>query len=485
VSAPSLGPLNVNFTQAGLDLVQSWINAPSGNHGLIVSNTSTADGADFYSRESANAMARPRLEVAYRVPVAPVNNAPLADYLYSCTHLVCNFTDTSSDSDGFVTNWSWNFGDGTFSTAQSPAHTFTAAGNYTVGLTVTDNDGASNSFSMVVSVTAPPPAFVDQVASADLPSAGTVSGTYVATHADGGAVQSITERLSGGKPGKSYSYLSHTWQFSVAPGTSIALYANAWSGGSSDGDSFKFAWSNNNSTFTDLFTLPTLAPNDTANVQSATIPASGTIYIRVTDTNRSVGTTGLDTVFVDQLYIRSNNGTPSSPPAAPTGLAAGSPTSSALTLTWLHPSQDETSFDIERSPDGNANWTQVASPGGGSSSYTNTGLSPSTTYFYRIRARNSAGVSAWSGNASGATSPAPAISLTATGRKVQGFHVIDLIWSGAGGPVNVLRGVESIANNISASTYTDNTPNKGARTYVYRVCLTGSGACSNDAVVVF
>jgi PKD repeat protein len=210
---------------------------------------------------------------------------------------------------------------------QNPLHAFASAGDYTVSLTATDDDGASDSYSELVSVSAPP-AFIDQVAIADLPSAGTVSGSYAATHADGGSVQSITERLSGGKPSKSYSYLSHTWQFSVVQGSPITLYANAWSGGSSDGDSFKFAWSSNNSSFTDLFTVPV---NDLASVQSATIPASGTIYIRVTDTNRTVGATNLDTVFVDQLYIRSNTGTPPSPPAAPTGLLAGSPTSSSLT----------------------------------------------------------------------------------------------------------------------------------------------------------
>jgi len=481
VIAPSLGPLTVNLTQAGLDLVQSWITVPANNHGLIISNTSTTDGADFHSRESVTAMARPRLEVTYRVPVVPANIAPVANFTQSCTYLACSFTDTSTDSDGLVASWSWNFGDGTFSTAQSPAHTFASAGNYTVSLTVTDNDTASDGFSTVLAVTAPP-AFVDQFATADLPSAGTVSGTFVATQADGGSIQSITERLSGGKPGKSYSYLSHTWQFSVAPGTSIALYANAWSGGSSDGDSFKFAWSNNNSTFTDLFTVPA---NDPANLQSAPISASGTIYIRVTDSNRLAGKTNLDTVFVDQLYIRSNNGPPPSPPAAPSNLQVGNPTSGSLDLTWQHPGTDETSFDLERSPDGSTNWTQVPSPGGGSTSYTNGGLSSNTAYYYRIRARNSGGASAWSNTASGTTSPAPAIALSAIGRKVQGVHVIDLSWSGAGGAVNVIRDSVTITTTASSS-YTDNTGNKGARSYVYRVCLAAAtSTCSNDAVVVF
>ncbi len=306
VSAPSLGPLSVNFTQAGLNLVQSWVNSPATNRGLVISSGSTADGADFHSRESVTAMARPRLEVTYRVPAVPPNSAPVANFTQSCTNLACNFTDTSTDSDGLVTSWTWDFGDGATATAQNPAHTFPATGNYTVNLVATDNDAASDGFSKLVSVTAPPP-FVDQLATADLPSAGTVSGTFAATHADGGSIQSITERLSGGKASKRYSYLSHTWKFTVAAGSPITVYANAWSGGSSEGDSFQFAWSSNNTTFTNLFTV---SSTSTANVQSAAIAASGTIYIRVIDTNRAAGKTVLDTVFVDQLYIRSNNGAP-------------------------------------------------------------------------------------------------------------------------------------------------------------------------------
>ncbi len=62
------------------------------------------------------------------------------------------FTDTSTDSDGQVVAWSWNFGDNTTSTERNPTHTYTAAGNYTVTLTVTDNTGQTNAFSRPVRV---------------------------------------------------------------------------------------------------------------------------------------------------------------------------------------------------------------------------------------------------------------------------------------------------------------------------------------------
>jgi PKD repeat protein len=69
----------------------------------------------------------------------------------------CTFTDASTDADGTIASWAWNFGDGTTSTEQSPVHQFAVAGTYTVTLVVTDNAGAQSqpvSQSLEVSVAA-------------------------------------------------------------------------------------------------------------------------------------------------------------------------------------------------------------------------------------------------------------------------------------------------------------------------------------------
>ena len=80
------------------------------------------------------------------------NVPPVANFSSSISGLTVNFTDSSSDSDGSIASRSWNFGDGTTSTATNPSKTYAAAGSYTVTLTVTDNGGASNSKSQVVTV---------------------------------------------------------------------------------------------------------------------------------------------------------------------------------------------------------------------------------------------------------------------------------------------------------------------------------------------
>jgi len=481
VTAGVTGTLNVGLNASGVALVQSWVNDPAGNHGLIISDPSTSDGADFHSSESATAMARPRLEVTYRVPAGPVNMNPVADFTYECAGVACDFTDASSDSDGLVTSWSWNFDDGSSSSAQSPSHTFAAAGDYDVELTVVDDGGAVDSYISRVSVSEPPVS-TDQFALADLPSAGTLSGSFTATHGDDGVTQAITERESGGKKNSRYSYLSHTWRFSVAPGSPVTLFTNAWSGGSSDADTFRFAWSTDNANFTELFTVSSTLPS---NLQSAVINASGTLYIRVTDTDRTSGNRGLDTVFIDQLYIRSDNATPPVPPSTPANLSASGISSTSILLTWERTSDNEQSFDLERAPGGTVTWTTLPSPGAGSTSYTDNSLSPATSYDYRIRARNSAGTSEWSATAGGSTTAAAQISLTTRGYKVKGKHIVDLTWSGNAGAVDVIRDETEVANNVSGSSFTDNIGNKGTASYVYRVCEVNSSNCSDDATVAF
>jgi PKD repeat protein len=86
------------------------------------------------------------------------NQPPSAAFDWQCDHLACGFTDASTDADGSVTGWSWQFGDGESSSQQSTSHTYAASGTYTVVLTVTDNEGAAAQISkQVTASTAPPP----------------------------------------------------------------------------------------------------------------------------------------------------------------------------------------------------------------------------------------------------------------------------------------------------------------------------------------
>jgi PKD repeat protein len=88
----------------------------------------------------------------------PSNAAPTAAFTFACNQLACTFTDGSTDSDGTVASYSWNFGDQTAaSTDKNPQHSYGAANTYHVTLTVTDNGGATGNVSHDVTVTAPAP----------------------------------------------------------------------------------------------------------------------------------------------------------------------------------------------------------------------------------------------------------------------------------------------------------------------------------------
>ncbi len=88
------------------------------------------------------------------VTVSAANQNPTAAFSASCANLGCAFTDLSSDRDGTIASRAWNFGDGGTSSLQNPSHSYAAAGTYTVSLTVTDNQGASNATSQSVTVSA-------------------------------------------------------------------------------------------------------------------------------------------------------------------------------------------------------------------------------------------------------------------------------------------------------------------------------------------
>ncbi|NRD26727.1 PKD domain-containing protein [Frigoribacterium sp. VKM Ac-2836] len=103
------------------------------------------------------------------VTVTPprVNAAPTASFASTVDHLVVAVDGrASTDPDGSIASYRWDFGDGTAATTGATSgHTYAAAGTYTVTLTVTDGEGATGTSTGTVTVAPAPPANVAPTAS--------------------------------------------------------------------------------------------------------------------------------------------------------------------------------------------------------------------------------------------------------------------------------------------------------------------------------
>jgi M6 family metalloprotease-like protein len=347
------------------------------------------------------------------------------------------------------------------------------------------NSAGDSGFAEASAMTAAPPPFVDYLAQSESTAEGSPSADFAATHEDDGFAQGLTEQQSNGNPSKRRSSLDHSWAFNVTAGNSTTLSANAWSGGSADNDSFLFEWSEDGAVYLPAFTVNS---TDSSNLETASLPPtlSGTVYVRVTDTDNGQGNSATDSVFVDYLVIRVDN-QPVAAPAAPSGLQAPVIAYNRVDLTWVDNASDETGYEVQRATDG-VSFVTIAQLAADAAGYSDSGVGPEGDYSYRVRALKGATVSDFSNEIVVTTpaQPAGSITLTVSGYKVKGIQHADLAWSGAVGvSVDIRRGTNVIASPANSGAYTDNIETKGGGTYSYQVCNAGTEVCSDRVEVVF
>lgn len=146
------------YVAGAAGLLASGANSPANAADVqAIRNTLVNTGNLNWTDDSGDGVKERLLDVstfsAALIATGDGNTPPTAAFSASCSDLSCSFADGSSDSDGTIVSWAWNFDDGATSTSQNPSHSFAAAGDYTVSLTVTDNDGATATRSSIVSVT--------------------------------------------------------------------------------------------------------------------------------------------------------------------------------------------------------------------------------------------------------------------------------------------------------------------------------------------
>ncbi|NMM39810.1 S8 family serine peptidase [Pseudoalteromonas arctica] len=166
-------PLTVFATQASIDISHTYIGdlivtltSPRGTSSTLHSQSggSADDIVQSYSLADFNGEVATgdwvlHVEDAYAEDTGTLNNwsltlsaigevtpqPPQAGFDYDAQALTVSFTDSSSDANNDITQWSWDFGDGVTSTDVNPVHSYSQSGNYQVTLTVTDSEGNTDS----------------------------------------------------------------------------------------------------------------------------------------------------------------------------------------------------------------------------------------------------------------------------------------------------------------------------------------------------
>lgn len=189
---------------------------------------------------------------------------------------------------------------------------------------------------------------------------------------------------------------------------------------------------------------------------------------------------------------------PTPTPAAPSNLAANTVSSSQINLSWTDNASNESGFSVDRATNSTFSAGLVTSSVGANvSSFQATGLSVSTTYFFRVRASNNGGNSANSNTASATTQagtgtgplPAAPSNLSAT---VASSSQINLAWSDNANNetgFTVDRATNSAfsagltSSNVGANTTSFQANGLAANaTYFFRVrANNGTGSSGNSA----
>ena len=180
-------PMRVKFETTGSSpttvRAKAWAAAGSEPTAWLVTATDAtaglqgpgAVGVDVYQSGSATGVATLNFDHFTAVPGGgtppPVNAPPTAVIgAPGITDRTVSVSGAgSTDSDGTIAAYAWNFGDGTTASGATASRTYAADGTYTITLTVTDDDGATATTTRSVTVTGAPPPNAPPVAAIGTP----------------------------------------------------------------------------------------------------------------------------------------------------------------------------------------------------------------------------------------------------------------------------------------------------------------------------
>lgn len=343
-STSSTGPFEfIAAVGANVTTYQNFGLSPNTTYYYRVQAIS-GDGASAFTN-TANAM-------TYSAPQPPSAPSKLAATGVSTSQINLTWQDNSNNETGFVIERA-SSSDGPFSFVGAVGANVTSFENtglnantrYYYKVRAINNDGTSG-FSNTASST-----------TLQVPVAPTAPTNLAAT-------------------GVSTTQINLTWQDNATSETNFEVYRSNAEGGP--------------------FTLLASVPANQTTYESTGLSPSTTYYYRVLASNKD-GKSGYSNV------ASATTSGVALPPNAPDGLTALAVSTTQINLKWNDRSDNETNFVIERSIGNNTHYEIIADVNANDTTFESTGLTANQTYFYRVRAANEDGNSAYSNEASATT----------------------------------------------------------------------------------
>ena len=161
-TAPTTGVLRVESTPSGASVKIDGVSvgtSPVERSGLAPGSHSVEVSKTGYYTETtvASVSVGTTTLVQLTLTPMPVNDPPVASFTHTPTNPYAGQTvqfdgSTSHDPDGSIVSYAWNFGDGGTATGAVVSHAFASPSTYSVKLTVTDNDGGTDTETKSISI---------------------------------------------------------------------------------------------------------------------------------------------------------------------------------------------------------------------------------------------------------------------------------------------------------------------------------------------
>lgn len=143
-------PWDLNAEAIVMNSVDGSFDSPTEEFSGVIDTTDLSEGKHIVYAQAVNSeQQKGVVTAAYLIVGESANAQPTAEFSFSCENGICQFDATNSRDDGFISEYLWEFSDGTQSDKANLTKQFSIEGELTIKLSVTDDFGLQSSTTQI------------------------------------------------------------------------------------------------------------------------------------------------------------------------------------------------------------------------------------------------------------------------------------------------------------------------------------------------